>query len=143
MLKWYLARVEKEIGKSLKFLRSDRGGEFTSNEFEMLCNDRGIKRHTSTPRTPLQNGIDERRNESIMDCARTLMTEKNVALKYKREVVSTTIYTLNRVQVKKGTHSTPFELWYGYPSNVNTLRYLEENVTFLKMLGMVSLMQKV
>ena len=34
MFKWYLAKVEKEIGKSLKFLRSDRGGEFTSKEFE-------------------------------------------------------------------------------------------------------------
>ena len=43
MFKWYLERVEKEIGKSLKCLRSDRGGEFTSNEFEMLCNDRGSK----------------------------------------------------------------------------------------------------
>ena len=34
MFKWYLARVEKDIGKSLKCLRSDRGGEFTSKEFE-------------------------------------------------------------------------------------------------------------
>ena len=30
MFKWYLARVEKEIGKILKCLRSDRAGEFTS-----------------------------------------------------------------------------------------------------------------
>ena len=30
MFKWYLARVEKETGKSLKCLISDRGGEFTS-----------------------------------------------------------------------------------------------------------------
>ena len=29
MFKWYLARVEMETGKSLKYLRSDRGGEFT------------------------------------------------------------------------------------------------------------------
>ena len=107
MLKFYLARVEKETGKSLKCLRSDRGGEFTSNEFEEFCNDRGIKRQTSTPRTPPQNGISERKNRSIMDCARTLMIEKKVALKYWREAVSTTIYTLNQVQVKKGTHSTP------------------------------------
>ena len=34
MFKWYLARVEKETGKSLKCLRSDRGGEFTSHELE-------------------------------------------------------------------------------------------------------------
>ena len=57
MFKWYLERVEKEIGKSLKCLRLDRGGEFTSNEFEMFYNDRGIKIQTSTLRTPPQNGI--------------------------------------------------------------------------------------
>ena len=47
-----------------------------------------------------------------MDCARTLMMEKNVALQYWREVSSIVVYTLSSVQVKKGTHSTPFELWY-------------------------------
>ena len=109
MFKWYLERVEKEIGKNLKCLRSDRGGEFTSNEFEEFYKDRGIKRQTSTPRTPPQNGIAERRNRFILDCARTLMIEKKVSLKYWREAISTTVYTLNRVQVKKGTKSTPFD----------------------------------
>ena len=60
MFKWYVARVEKEIGKSLKCLRSDRGGEFTSNEFEIFCNDKGIKRQTLAPRTPPQNRIAKR-----------------------------------------------------------------------------------
>ena len=69
MFKWYLARVEKEIGKNLKYLRSDRGGEFKSKEFEMFYNDKGIKRQTSSPRTPPQNGIVERRNRSVMDYA--------------------------------------------------------------------------
>ena len=76
MFKWYVARVEKEIGKSLKCLRSYRGGEFTSNEFETFCNDKGIKRQKSTPSTPPQNGIAKRRNRSMIDCARTLMMEK-------------------------------------------------------------------
>ena len=49
----------------------------------------------STPRTLPQNGIVERRNRSIMDCARTLMIEKKVAIKYLREAVSTDVYTLN------------------------------------------------
>ena len=53
-----------------------------------------------------------------MDCARTFMMEKNVALKYWREAVSIAVYTLNHVQIKKATHSTPFELWYGYSPNV-------------------------
>ena len=77
MLKWYLARVEKETCKNIKCLRSNKGGEFTSNEFEICYNDGGIKRDTSTSTTPPQNGIAK-----IMDCARTLMMEKNVSLKY-------------------------------------------------------------
>ena len=80
--KWYLARVEKEIGKRLKCLRSDRGGEFISHEFNNFCIERGIKRHVWAPRTPEKNGIAERRNRSIMDCAWTLMIEKNIAVKY-------------------------------------------------------------
>ena len=38
--------------------------------------------------------------------------------KYWREAVSTTIYTMNKVQGKKGTNTTPFELCYGYATNV-------------------------
>ena len=41
--KWYLA-IEKETTKKLKCLRSNRGGEFISNEFNNLCIERGIKR---------------------------------------------------------------------------------------------------
>ena len=80
--KWYLVGVEKETRKKLKYLRSDRGGEFISNELNDFCIERGIKRQVSAPGTPQQNGIVERRKKSIMDCARTLMIENNVALKY-------------------------------------------------------------
>ena len=72
----------------------------------------------STPRTPPQNGMVERRNRLIMDYARTLMMEKSISNKYWREDISTFSYTLNKVQVKKCTNATPFELWYGYAPNV-------------------------
>ena len=42
-IKWYLERVENEIGKRLKFLRSHRGGEFIFNEFNNFFIERGIK----------------------------------------------------------------------------------------------------
>lgn len=73
-------------------------------------------------RTPPQNGIEERRNRFIMDYSRILMMENNVPHKYQMEEISTIVYTLNRVQVKKGTNVTPFELWYGYTSNVKYLK---------------------
>ena len=67
MFKWYLAKVKKETGKSSKCLRSDRGGEFTSREFKDFYHDRGIKRQTSGPRIPPQNGIEKRRNRLVME----------------------------------------------------------------------------
>lgn len=72
----------------------------------------------SAPRTPPQNGIVERRNIYILDCARTLLIEKNVAQKYQKEAISTAVYTLNWVQIKKGTNLTPYELWHGHASSV-------------------------
>ena len=60
------------------------------------------------------------------------MMEKNVALKYWREVVSTISCTLNHVQVKKGTHSTPFELWYGYSPNVKYFKVFGSKHYILK-----------
>ena len=124
MFKWYLARVENKTGKSTKGLRSNKGGEFTLNEFEMFCSDKGIKRQTSAPRTPPQNGITKRRNNYVMDYVRTHMMEKNFTLGYQREIVTTFLYTLNYVQVNKGTHSTPFDLWYGYTPNVKYFKVL-------------------
>ena len=58
----------------------------------------------------------------MIDCARTLMMEKNFALKYWTKSISTTVYTLNRVQIKKGTNATPFELWYGHSPNVKNFK---------------------
>ena len=67
-----------------------------------------------------------------MDCARTLMMEKNVALKHWREVVSIAIYTLNCVQLKKATHLTPCELWYEYSPNVKYLKVFGSKCYILK-----------
>ena len=48
----------------------------------MFCNKKGIKRQTYVPRTPPKNGIAKSKNRFVMDCARILMMEKNVVLKY-------------------------------------------------------------
>ena len=36
------------------------------------------------------------------------------------------------MQVKKGTHSTPFELWYGYPPNVKYFKIFGRKCYILK-----------
>ena len=67
-----------------------------------------------------------------MDCARTLMMEKNVTIKYWRESMSTIVYNLNRVQVKKGTNLTPYELWFGYAPSVKYFKIFGSECYILK-----------
>ena len=44
--------LENKTGKSIKFLRTDNGGEFNSLEFEQFCKDEGIFRHKTVIYTP-------------------------------------------------------------------------------------------
>lgn len=44
--------VENEMDLKIKCLGFEKGGDFTSNEFNNICEDNEIKRHLSTPRTP-------------------------------------------------------------------------------------------
>ena len=49
--------VENQLGKKIKILRTDNGGEYTSNEFAQYLKNEGIDRHEYTiPKTPEQNG---------------------------------------------------------------------------------------
>lgn len=117
--KIFKALVEKETDKNLKCLRSERGGEFTSDKFTRYCEEHGIKRYMSAPRTPQQNGIAERRNRTIVEATRTMLIQGDVPKMFWREAVSTTVYTLNWVLVKKGNDKTPYELWHGKTPNVS------------------------
>ena len=67
-----------------------------------------------------------------MDCARTLMIEKNVAIKYWKEAISTTVHTLNRVQLKKDSDKTSYELWYAYKPNASYLKVFGSKCYILK-----------
>ena len=68
---------EKEM-KLLK-VRSDHGGEFGNEPFETFCKKHGIIHEFSSPRTPQQNGVVERKNRSLQEMARTMLHENNLA----------------------------------------------------------------
>ena len=57
--KEYKALVENQTDRKIKNLRSDKGREFTSEEFKELCRESGIKRELTTPYDPQQNCVAE------------------------------------------------------------------------------------
>ncbi|GKA02679.1 retrovirus-related pol polyprotein from transposon TNT 1-94 [Tanacetum coccineum] len=65
--KKFKAMVEKEKGLKIKSMRSDRGGEFLSKEFNKFCEDNGIRRFLMALYSPQQNGVVERKNRTILN----------------------------------------------------------------------------
>ena len=64
--------------------------------------------------TPQKNGITERRNRLVYEAIRAMLFENDVPKTFWREAINTIVYTLNKIQIKKGIEKTPYELWFGY-----------------------------
>jgi transposase InsO family protein len=110
------ALAETERSGKLRTFCSDRGGEFNSIEFKEYCDEHGVKHFTTTPYTPQQNDVVERRNRTVVEMARCLLKSKNVPGEFWGEAVSTAVYLLNHAQprackeghlMKHGTTENP------------------------------------
>jgi hypothetical protein len=115
------ASVEKECGRKLRVLRTDNGGEFTAAEFATYCADEGITRHFLAPYTPQQNGVVERRNQTMVAMAWVLLKHRRMSAEFWGEVVVTVVYLQNRLPTKSLTDRTLYETWHGRKSAVNHL----------------------
>ncbi|KAL4361783.1 hypothetical protein GQ457_04G023210 [Hibiscus cannabinus] len=118
----FKALVEKESDFEIKSLRSDRGGEFTSNEFNDFCKENGIRRPLTVPRSPQQNGVAERKNRTILNMARSMLKAKNMPKEFWAEAVSCAVYLSNRSPTKNVDNVTPQEAWSGRKPSVRHIR---------------------
>jgi hypothetical protein len=115
-------RGEVESDGKLKSLRTDRGGEFNSQLFLVFYDEQGIKHYTTTPYTPQQNGVVERRNQTVVEMARCMLKAMKVPTKFWGEAVLTAVYVLNRSPTRSLQGVTPFEAWYKRKPKVSHLR---------------------
>lgn len=121
--KMYIAMVETKHERKIKNLKCDNGGEYTSNQFQEICNQKGISVHFTIPHTPQQNGVAERFNRTIMEKARCLIFESKLQKQFWGEATRTAIYLLNRTEssvITKG--KTPAEIWNNEKPNINKVR---------------------
>lgn len=114
----YIALVKNKFNKKPKILRSDRGGEYMSENLLSFLKSEGIQSQFTAPSTPQQNGVAERKNRTLIEMARCLLTNENLPKFLWAEVVNTANYIQNRT-ITKGADSIPFELWNGEKAKVN------------------------
>ena len=99
---------------------------------DSLCTRFGISQEFSTPITPQQNGVVERKNKVIQQMARAMLHNKYVARNLWGEVVNIAYHTINKVYFKPGTKKTPYELWKGRKPNVKYFRIFGSTCFILK-----------
>ena len=66
--------VEKQAGKCIKVLHSDRGGEYLLDQFMEYIKENGIISQLTPLATPQHNGVAERRNRTLLDMVHSLMS---------------------------------------------------------------------
>jgi len=85
VFKTFKAQMELESEKKIKCLRTDNGGEYTSDEFDNFCQHEGIKNQFTMAYTPQQNGVVERINRALLERTRAML----------KAAVNTACYVIN------------------------------------------------
>ena len=124
--KVFKLEVEKQLGKVIKIVRSDRGGEYYGRHgdvgqhmgpFSKYLQDCGIIAQYTIPGSPEQNGVAERRNHTLKDMMKSMMSRSNL-LKY---LWGEPIKTANYIP-SKSVPKTPFKLWTSRKPSLNHFR---------------------
>lgn len=119
--KWK-ALVENETGRSVKTLRTDNGGEYTSKEFQGYLQTHGIRHERTIPKTPQQNGKAERMNRTLLESVRSMLGDSKLPKRFWAEALTTAVYLRNRSPTSSLPETTPMEVWTGKKPDVSHLR---------------------
>ena len=73
------------------------------------------------PRTPQLNGVAERRNRTLLDMVRSMMSRVSLPISFWGYALETAAHILNLVPTKKVT-KTPHEMWTGKVPNLDHIK---------------------
>jgi transposase InsO family protein len=108
----YLEFVKNYFEKKVKVFRTDRGSEYMSGKVQDYLRSEGIQFQCTIAYSPEQNGIAERKNRTLVEACRAMLTESGMPREYWDEAIMNANYNLNRV-LSKGEVKTPFEKFTG------------------------------
>ncbi|KAI3805308.1 hypothetical protein L1987_27551 [Smallanthus sonchifolius] len=110
VLQYLILSLESLCKLKVRRIRSHNGTEFKNNLLELFCLKKGIRHEFSAPYTPLQNGVAERKNRTLIETERTMLSDAKLPATFWAEAVNTACHVLNRVLVVKRHNKTCYEL---------------------------------
>jgi transposase InsO family protein len=81
----------------VKKIRNDNGSEFQNLQVIEYLEEEGIKHEFSTPYTPQQNSVVERKNRTLINLVRTMLGEYKTPEWFWSEAVNTVCHAINRL----------------------------------------------
>ncbi|GJT22147.1 putative ribonuclease H-like domain-containing protein [Tanacetum coccineum] len=109
----FLKLVQRGLHAQVRTVRTNKGTEFLNKTLHAYFAQEGIEHQTSVARTPEQNGIVERRNRTLVEAARTMLSAAKVPLFFWAEAIATTCFTQNRSLVIPRHEKTPYHIING------------------------------
>jgi hypothetical protein len=108
----------------IKKIRSDNGTEFKNSQIEGYFEEEGIRHEFSSPYTPQQNGVVERKNMTLLDMARTMLDEYKTPDRFWAKAINTACYSINRLYLHRILKETSYELHTSKKPNVSYFRVI-------------------
>jgi transposase InsO family protein len=118
----YKARVENELNKKIKTLRTDNGKEYVNNNFNNYLKKFGILHQTTNPYTPEQNGLSERMNRTIIERSKCMVLNAQLQNNFWGEAVVTAAHIINRSPSRALSYVTPEEVWTNKKPDLSHIR---------------------
>ncbi|KAK1619716.1 hypothetical protein QYE76_025233 [Lolium multiflorum] len=115
----FATEVQRQHNLLIMAIRSDNGSEFKNYTLNDFLSDEGIRHQYSAAYTPQQNGVAERKNQTLMDMARSMMAEYKSRYNFWAEAISTACHSSNRLYLRKGLNKTPYEILTGNKPNIS------------------------
>ncbi|GJS03672.1 retrotransposon protein, putative, ty1-copia subclass [Tanacetum coccineum] len=119
--KVFQKEVENQLRKTIKSLCSDHGDEYMSQEFLDHLRDHGIIAHRTHPYTPQHNGVSKRRNQTLLDMVRSMMSQTTLPKSFWDYALESAARILNMVPTKK-VEKTPYKVWHGQALKLSYLK---------------------
>jgi transposase InsO family protein len=117
----FKAQVENLTGRRVKVLRSNNE-EYTSRDFSDFCVESGIKREYTILYNPLQNGVAERKNKTIVEATKAMIHDQNLPMILWVEASMSAVYVQNMSPHKIMKNMTPEEAFTGVKLEVGHFR---------------------
>nr|GEZ04590.1 retrovirus-related Pol polyprotein from transposon TNT 1-94 [Tanacetum cinerariifolium] len=118
----FIKKTQVNLQLHVQRVRTNNGTEFKNKTLAKFFDEVGITQQFFAARTPQQNGVVERRNRTLVEAARTMLTFANLSSFLWSEAIATACFTQNRSIIHKRFYKTPYELINKRKPNIKFFR---------------------